>query len=149
MTGYLLDRDVLGAAENPEGNRNVHIWIDGIPDRDLYISAVTVMEARKGFARQRAKAKTDTEKNEILGYEADFDDILAGFGDRILPLDRAVADRWGEMLGQREANVMDAAVAATAFVHGVVVATRNASDFRGRGVRHVDPFKATPTIVDP
>ena len=82
MTGYLLDRDVLSAAENPEGNRNVHIWIDGIPDRDLYLSAVTVMEARKGFARQRAKAKTDTEKNEILGYEADFDDILAGFEDR-------------------------------------------------------------------
>ena len=149
MTGYLLDRDVLGAAENPEGPRNVHIWIDGIPDRDLYISAVTVMEARKGFARQRRRAKTDADKDTILGYEADFDDILAGYGDRIVPVDRAVADRWGEMLGQREANVMDAAVAATAFVHGVVVATRNASDFRGRGVRHVDPFKATPTIVDP
>lgn len=149
MTGYLLDRDVLNAAENPAGNRNVHFWIDRIPDVDLHISAVTVMEARKGFARQRAKAKTDGEKDEILGYEADFDDILAGYGDRILPVDRAVADRWGEMLGHRETNIMDTAVAATAIVHGLVVATRNERDFRDRRVRIVDPFKATPSIVDP
>jgi len=149
VTGYLLDRDVLGAAENPEGNRNVHQWIDRIPDRDLYISAVTVMEARKGFSRQRAKANTDADKNEILGYEADFDDILAGFGDRILSVDRPVADTWGEMLGQREANVMDTAVAATATVHRLVVATRNGKHFRNRGVRLVDPFKANPSIVDP
>jgi predicted nucleic acid-binding protein len=133
----------------PEGNRNVHIWIDRIPDRNLYISAVTVMEARKGFARQRAKARTNAHKAEILGYEADFDDILTGFGDRILPVDRAVADRWGEMLGQREANVMDTAVAATAIVDGLVVATRNGQDFRDRGVRLVDPFQATPSIADP
>jgi toxin FitB len=149
VTGYLLDRDVLSAAENPEGNRNVHIWIDGIPDGDLYISAVTVMEARKGFARQRAKARTDAHRDEILGYEADFDDILEGYGDRILSVGRAVADRWGQMLGQREANVMDTAVAATAIVHDLVVATRNGKDFRNRGVRLVDPFKANPSIVDP
>jgi toxin FitB len=148
VTGYLLDRDVLGAAENPEGNMNIHIWIDGIPDHNLYVSAVTVMEARKGFARQRAKAKTDADKDEILGYEADFDEVLAGYGDRILPVDRAIADHWGEMLGQREANVMDTAVAATAIVHGLVVTTRNGRDFRNRGVRLVDPFKATPSIVD-
>jgi toxin FitB len=107
------------------------------------------MEARKGFARQRAKAKTDADRDEILGYEADFDDILADYGDRILPVDRAVADRWGEMLAQREANVMDTAIAATAVVHGLVVATRNGRDFRDRGVRLVDPFMATPSIVDP
>jgi predicted nucleic acid-binding protein len=101
VTGYLLDRDVPSAAENPEGNRNVHRWIAGIPDGDLYISAVTVMEARKGFGRRRAKARTDADRDEILGYEADFDDILAGYGDRILPVDRAVADRRGEMLGER------------------------------------------------
>jgi predicted nucleic acid-binding protein len=149
VTGYLLDRDVLSAAEDPNGNRNVHNWIDRIPDRNLYISAVTVMEARKGFSRQRANAKTDAGKNDILGYEANFDDILAGYGDRILSVDRPVADLWGEMLGQREANVMDTALAATATVHGLVVATRNGRDFRGRGVRLVDPFKANPSIIDP
>jgi predicted nucleic acid-binding protein len=53
------------------------------------------------------------------------------------------------MLGQREANVMDTVVAATAFVHGLVVATRNGKDYRDRGVRLVNPFKAAPSIVDP
>jgi predicted nucleic acid-binding protein len=65
-----------------------------------------------------------------------------------LPVDRAVADCWGEMLGRRDANVMDTAVAATAVIHRLVVATRNGTDFRNRGVRLVDPFKATPFIVD-
>ncbi len=149
MIGYLLDRDVLSAAENPQGNRNVRNWIDAIPDANLYLSAVTVMEARKGFARQRASAGTPADRDAILDYEADFDEILNRYGDRILSVDRAVSDVWGEMLGRREANVMDTAVAATATVHRLIVATRNERHFRTRGVRVLDPFKANPSIATP
>jgi len=149
VTGFLLDRDVLGAAENPNGDRNVHRWLKGIPDSDLYICAVTVMEARKGFARQRAKAAAGPQRAEIAGYEADFDNLLAAYGDRVLPVDRAVGDRWGECLGQREIHIMDTAVAATAFVHGLVVATRNIEHFKGRGVPLLDPFRSKPAILNP
>jgi hypothetical protein len=38
---------------------------------------------------------------------------------------------------------MDAAMAAT---FGLVVATRNVRDFRGRGVSLIDPFKGNPAI---
>lgn len=34
------------------------------------------------------------------------------------------------------------ALAATARVHGLVIVTRNVSDFTGRGVRILDPFKS-------
>jgi predicted nucleic acid-binding protein len=43
---------------------------------------------------------------------------------------------------------MDMAVAATVMVHALVVATRNGKDFRNRGVRLVDPFRAIPSIVE-
>jgi len=140
---------VLSAAESPYGHKNVHKWIDGVPDADLYISVITVMEARKGFSRQRANAKTPAQMQEALGYEADFEDILVAYGDKIVLVDRSVAERWGEMLAKREVNVMDTAVAATAMVHGLVIATRNVKHFRGRGVRVIDPFKINPDIAEP
>ncbi len=149
MTRFLLDRDVLGAAENPRGNRNVRAWIKTVPEICLFISAVTVMEARKGFARARSKARSAPEAEAIGTYEAAFDDFLKSYEDRILVIDRSVADCWGEMLGRREANLLDAAVAATAAVHGLIVATRNLRHFRRRDVRLLDPFKANPVIEEP
>ncbi len=148
MTGYLLDRDVLSAAETQGGNRNVLAWLSGIPASDLFMSAITVMEARKGFARQHAQARTALQTASIMRYEADFERVLAAFSGRILVVGQIVAECWGEMLAQREANVMDTAIAATAVVHGLVVATRNVRHFRGRGVRVIDPFKTNPTTVD-
>ena len=107
------------------------------------------MEARKGFSRERARAKTAVQVEEIRGYEADFVNVMEAYADRILAIDRSVAERWGEMLGHKETNVMDAAIAATAMVHSLVVATRNVRHFRGRGVRLVDPFRANPDIMGP
>ena len=146
MTRFLLDRDVLSAAETPRGNPHVRTWIRGLPITDLFISSVTVMEARKGFARLQANARNPADIGEIPAYQTSFDELVTGFDERILVIDRPVAERWGEMLGRREANVMDTAIAATVAVHGLVVATRNLRHFRGRGVRLLDPFKARPII---
>jgi predicted nucleic acid-binding protein len=147
VTGYLLDRDVLSAADAQGGNRNVLTWMGSVPAGDLFISAITVMEARKGLSRMRAAARTVAQANDVLHYEADFTRLMVAYGDRMLVIDRLVADCWGEMLAQREANVMDTAIAATAMVHGLVVATRNVRHFRGRDVRVIDPFKAKPVVM--
>ena len=146
MTGYLLDRDVLSGAENPQGNRNVHNWMDSVPDSDLYVSVITVMEARKGFSKKRAQTTTSVEIEKLVSYETDFEKIIVAFGDNVLAVDRRVAERWGEMLARREANIMDTAIAATAMVHDLVVATRNVKHFHGRGVRIIDPFRGNPII---
>lgn len=76
MTRCLLDRDVLGAFKNPHGNRNVRAWIGPVPDEALYVGAVTVMKARKVFARVRTKARADAERAGFQGYEADFIELL-------------------------------------------------------------------------
>lgn len=146
--GFLLDRDVLSAAENPKGNANVRAWRESVPDDELFISAITIMEARKGFARLRTRPGVVL-REEAGVYEENFDQLLIGFQGRIVSVDHRVADCWGEMLGQREANILDTALAATATVHDLVVATRNLRHFRGRGIKVIDPFRNTPEIAGP
>ena len=51
MTRYLLDRDVMSQLDQPEAKRhkNVRAWLKTIPDSALYVGAITVMEAWRGF----------------------------------------------------------------------------------------------------
>ena len=143
---FLLDRDVLQAMEHPRGNANVRAWVATVADDALYVSAITVMEARKGLVRLRLRATTNAQLAVVQRLERLFDSQIAAMSGRLLPVDRAVADAWGEMLARRDANTMDTALAATAAVHGLVVATRNLRHFRGRGVALIDPFRANPQI---
>jgi toxin FitB len=146
---YLLDRVVLQELEDSQGNRNVRAWMDTVNDAALFVSAITVMVARKGFAKERMRTAGTSKAEETHAFEAQFDELLLAFVDRVLAVDRQVADRWGEMLAERAANVMDTALAATAAVHGMIVATRNLRDFRRRGIRLLDPFKSPPQFILP
>ena len=62
------------------------------------------------------------------------------FGDRILPIDAQVADRWAILAYSRRR--MDGLLAATALVHDLAARTRNVRDVKPTGVRLLDPFTA-------
>lgn len=70
------------------------------------------------------------------------------FYDRIIPIDGPVVAEWTRLLGDKNKDRWDVALAATARVHGLVVVTRNVSDFQRRGVRILNPFKSPPEILD-
>ena len=53
------------------------------------------------------------------------------------------------MLGAKNKDGWDMALAATARVHGLVLVTRNTKDFEGRGVRLLDPFRDRPFQIEP
>lgn len=146
---YLLDRVVLQALENPKSNQNVRAWLETVDDDALYVSAITIMEGRKGFAKLRLKPLAERESETIRRYEAQFDELLSAFDDRVLPVDRPIAEKSGEMLAERDANILDTAVAATAAVRGMIIATRNLRDFRGRGVGLIDPFRLPARLMLP
>lgn len=63
------------------------------------------------------------------------------FGDRILPVDQAVAEEWGRMGAIRPVSTIDALLAATAKVHGLTLVTHNTSDVSDLGVDVLDPFQ--------
>ena len=59
------------------------------------------------------------------------------FSGRILPIDAAVADRWGRMVAQagRPLPAIDSLLAATALQHGSILVTRNLRDVQGIGAQ--------------
>jgi len=140
---YLLDTNVLRELGKTSPHKNVAAWLRNVDDTDLAISALTVREIAKGGAKLR-KTKPETAAALATTVAAIFD----AFDGRILPIDRAVASVWGEALGESEKHVDDAGLAATARVHGLIVVTRNVKDFSGRGVKLLDPFKATRQSSD-
>ena len=67
--------------------------------------------------------------------------MLATFGDRILPVDHRVANRWGYIGTERACAVLDAVLASTAIVHGLTLVTRNVADVWGTGVKLLNPSR--------
>jgi predicted nucleic acid-binding protein len=64
-----------------------------------------------------------------------------------LPWEAETGLRWAELLARLRASgrampIKDSLIAATALVHGLVVATRNRIDFEPAGVKIIDPFQA-------
>ena len=73
-------------------------------------------------------------------------DLTILFSDRILPLTRAVAERWGALDAQQQLagsplGVADVMIAATALEHGLVMVTRNVKHFVSLGVPLLNPWE--------
>ena len=66
---------------------------------------------------------------------------MSGFGNRVLPVDAAVAEQWGRMSAIRPVPVVDALLAATARVNGLTLVTRNVADVAGLDVDVLNPFE--------
>ena len=136
---YLLDTDVLSELRRSRRNRNVVAWIGDVTEVDLFLSAVTIGEIELGITRQRLL-------NPGFAQDlADWLDVtLRAYGERILPLTVGIARRWGRLAAQLGNKQLDLAIAATALEHGLIVVTRNVSDFEPTGVQVLNPFDPQP-----
>ncbi|RWA98197.1 type II toxin-antitoxin system VapC family toxin [Mesorhizobium sp.] len=122
---YLLDTNVLKEIGRPVPHENVAAWLDTIDDTELAISVISVREISKGIEKKR---KSDDAVANMIAKAADA--IFAAYRGRILPVDEAVARRWGQMLGQSDKNTDDTGLAATALMNDLVIVTRNVADFQ-------------------
>ncbi|MDE1987639.1 MAG: type II toxin-antitoxin system VapC family toxin [Alphaproteobacteria bacterium] len=135
---YLIDTNVI--SEVRKGARcdpNVARWYDEIDDGSLYLSALVLGEIRKGVEKARSRDPTQARALERWLVE-----VNKTFGDRILTVDRVVADEWGKMGATRSLPVVDALLAATAKVHGMTLVTRNTLDVADLDVAVLNPFEA-------
>jgi predicted nucleic acid-binding protein len=117
-------------------NPNVVEWFEQRPSTALFLSVLTFGEIRKGI-----ELVTDSKRKlRLLDWlEVELPKFFAG---RTLPVDMAVADRWGRLLADagRPLPAVDSLMAATAMHHGLRVVTRNAPDFAFPGLEVIDPW---------
>ncbi len=74
-------------------------------------------------------------------------DLLPQFEDRVLPVTQAIARRSSLFAAERQRvgrplGMADGLIAATAFEHGLVLATRNTKDFANLAVPLLNPWYA-------
>ena len=135
---YLIDTNVV--SEGRKGVRcdpAVAAWFASVAANELYLSVLVLGEIRKGIELARAR---NTGKAAAL--EEWLNGIERNHSDRILMIDRAVADAWGRMNARRTVPVIDGLMAAQANVFGLTLVTRNTRDVEGLATRILNPFEA-------
>ncbi|MDR1799276.1 MAG: type II toxin-antitoxin system VapC family toxin [Bifidobacteriaceae bacterium] len=135
---FLIDTNVISELRKPAARRNpgVVAWAAQIDPSEVYISAVTISELSEWVART---ARRDATQGAILDgwFQTQ---VLNTYGDRILPVDTAVAARAGTLHVPDRRDYRDAFIAATALEHDLTVVTRNVTDFAPTGAQVLNPF---------
>ena len=139
---YLLDTAVMSVLMRAPArwDRRLAAWLDDIDDQDLCTAALVVREIWDGVESNPARA-VELARQAV--------ELLAAYEGRIVPVDSAVAMMWSKLLKGRKRRDLDAGIAATARVYGLIVVTRNVKDFVGLGVQIIDPFQSPPARHEP
>jgi toxin FitB len=132
---YLLDTVMISEMRKRRGDPNVLRWLRDKATQSLFLSTVTIGEIERGVVRQRA---VDPPFAEALGSW--LEQVIDVYRDRLLPIDVAVARRWGQLAARLGHAGIDLLIAATALEHGLTVATRNVRNFAQTGVAIENPF---------
>ena len=134
---FLVDTNVVselrkGARANPR----VAAWFAGLAEEEVYLSVLTVGEIRNGIERIRRR-----DRRAATALDRWLRTLVRDYEDRLLPVDRAVAEQWGRLNVPDPVPVVDGLLAATAAVHSLVLATRNVKHLERTQVALFDPFR--------
>jgi predicted nucleic acid-binding protein len=105
----------------------------------VFISVASIAELRRGIALMDDGRRRDA----LAAWLAN--DLPARFAERILRIDQAVAEHWGDLMAQSRRSgvvlsVMDGFFAATARAKDLTLVTRNVKDFMSFGVPLFNPW---------
>ena len=134
---FLVDANVLSETTKPAPAPAVVDWLRR-NERAIVVDPVVLGEIRFGILRlPRGRRRSRLERWFDGGVER----------LHCLPWDAATGLRWAELLADLRATgrampIKHSLIAATALAHGLVVATRNRTDFERAGVDVLDPFEA-------
>jgi toxin FitB len=131
---YLLDTNVVSELRKPRPHSAVVAWIQGVPDNELVILALTLGELQAGAERTR---RQDRKKAEYI--EAWIDQLSEAY--EVIPMDASMFREWARLMEGRSDHLLeDAMIAATARVRQLIVVTRNVRDFKALTVEVLNPF---------
>lgn len=137
----ILDTNVISALMREEPEERVVRWLDQQPTQSVWITSVTLFEARLGIAllpkgkRQRAldAAFGRLVQEDLENRIADFDATAAN---------EAAALAATRQKAGRHVDLRDTQIAGIAVARHATLATRNVKHFQGLRIPVVDPWKA-------
>jgi toxin FitB len=133
---YLVDANVLSEPTKEEPNPNVVQWLRN-NEREIVVDPIILGEILFGILLlPKGKRRSRLER----WFEHGIQRILC------LRWEAETGLQWASLLARLRASgrampIKDSLIAATALVHGLIVATRNITDFEKTSVRVIDPFK--------
>jgi predicted nucleic acid-binding protein len=133
---YLLDTNVLSELFKKSPNPKVKDWLQNANQEALFVSVLTLGEIRKGVEKM-AVGQRKTRLTQFLEKE-----MLDQFEDRILSVDKNVAETWGSLEAESKhlLPTIDALLAATAITHNLTLVTHNTKDFSFPQLKVLDPW---------
>ena len=135
MNKYLVDTNVVSEIRKPRPHGAVVAWLSDRASEQLFLSAVTLGELQAGI--ERTRHQNATKASEIERW---VDQVAASY--QIIPMDASCFRECARIMDRKPDGLLeDAMIAATARVHGLIVATRNQKNFGHFDVRVVNPFK--------
>lgn len=135
---FLLDTNVISEIrKRHRADANVVRWVLATPADRIFTSVVVLAEIQRGIALKR---RHDPAQAAVL--DRWYAGMRTGLDDRVLAVSEPIADRWSGLGLDDPLPLVDALLAATALVHGLVMVTRNVADFSRTGVRLLNPFAA-------
>ncbi|MEK6373006.1 MAG: PIN domain-containing protein [Acidobacteriota bacterium] len=134
---YLVDANVLSEPTKPAPHPSVVEWLRK-NELEIAVDPIILGEVRFGILLlPKGKRRARLER----WFDAGVQRLLC------LPWEAETGLRWAELLAALRASgrampIKDSLIAATALVHGLMIATRNRADFEKAGLKIVDPFAA-------
>jgi predicted nucleic acid-binding protein len=133
---FLLDTDALSELEKPRPDEGVIAWFNTVDWLDLYLSVITIGELWKGITELAPGRRR-------RGLETMFELIPDRFHNRIIPVDYAIAVKFGEV--QAESGPLpslDTLIAATAVTRRLTLVTHNSQNMGRTGAAILDPWRS-------
>ena len=142
MSRYLLDTNIISSVTKPVPPESLLAWMAGQADENLFISALTIAEVRRGVLEKPAGRKRDQLEAWFAGPEGP----SALFAGRVLPFDEKAGLVWARLMAEgkaqgRSRSALDTIIAATAEANECIVVTDNERDFIG--VETFNPLRNT------
>lgn len=142
MSRYLLDTNIISSVTKPVPPESLLAWMADQDDENLFISALTIAEVRRGVLEKPAGRKRDQLETWFTGPEGP----SALFDGRVLPFDEKAALVWARLMAEgkaqgRSRSALDTIIAATAEANECIVVTDNERDFVG--IETFNPLRNT------
>ena len=99
MGGFLIDTNVISEFVKPVPSLKVKRWFETADPESLFASVMTLGEIRLGI-EDLAVGKRRSDLERWLG-----EGLPDWVQDNLLPVTRAIADRWGQHSGQTKRHV--------------------------------------------